>query len=160
MLQPDGKIVIAGLCSTLDNRFVFCLARIHSDGALDTSFDGPSNSGNGTITLELDSGSFNIALAVALQPDGKIVVAGGCSSGNACVARLNGGPFGGRNCKLDFDGDGLVLPATDALLFARASLGFTGDAAVDGINFAQHATRNSWPLIRDYMISQCGMRLP
>jgi uncharacterized delta-60 repeat protein len=67
----------------------FCMARLMPDGALDTDFDGPGTTpGNGkflmTVAFSLDSD----AVAVALQPDGKILVAGTCLK-KFCVARLN-----------------------------------------------------------------------
>jgi len=64
-LQPDGKIVVAGYAG-LD----FALARYNSDGALDTSFGT-----GGKVTTDF-SGGRDVGYSVALQPDGKIVVAG------------------------------------------------------------------------------------
>src|SRR4029453_1188583 len=60
-LQPDGRVVIAGLSS----QFRFSVARLHRDGADDTSFgDG------GAQTVEF-GGGFARPKAVALQADGK-----------------------------------------------------------------------------------------
>jgi uncharacterized delta-60 repeat protein len=67
-IQPDGKIVAAGFSGD----FLvgdFALARYNRDGSLDTSFDA-----DGTVTT--DFGSFDQALGVAIQPDGRIVAAG------------------------------------------------------------------------------------
>ena len=63
-IQADGMIVVAGE-STRD----FAVARFSSDGSLDTSF------GNGGIVIT-DFTADAAAHAVALQTDGKIVVAG------------------------------------------------------------------------------------
>ncbi|MCC7067786.1 MAG: hypothetical protein IT523_04970 [Burkholderiales bacterium] len=153
-LQPDGKIVVAGYCSNGNNDF--CLARYHPNGALDSSFDS-----DGTVITSIGPSTDN-AYAIALQPDGKIVVAGVCWNGSNddfCLARYEGGPFGYQNCKLDIDGDGVVLATTDALILARVALGMTGNAVINGISFASHATRTTWPDIRDYLVSQCGMTL-
>ena len=74
-LQPDGKIVVAG--TTLgygeggDYRSDFALARFDSDGSLDTSF-----SGDGKQITDFGAGTVSTAAAVAIQPDGKILVAG------------------------------------------------------------------------------------
>jgi uncharacterized delta-60 repeat protein len=154
VLQPDGKIVLAGYCangSTDD----FCLARLHTDGTFDSSFDGPNGNGNGKFLLAMGTGD-NAATAVALQPDGKIVVAGACSA-RFCVARLNGGPFGAKNCSFDVDGDGKVLATTDMLIATRVALGITGNAVINGITFAPSAPRQTWPDIRNYLVTQCGM---
>lgn len=91
-----------------------------------------------------------------------MLVAGYCSNGtnnDFCVARCDGGPFGYQSCKADIDGDGSLLATTDALIYTRIALGLTGPVVVGGISFAPNATRNTWPLIRDYLVTQCGMSL-
>jgi len=67
-LQQDGKIVLAGVAYMGTGRD-FALARYNSDGTLDTSF----GSGGKVLT---DFSRDDSAFAVALQPDGKIVIAG------------------------------------------------------------------------------------
>lgn len=64
-IQPDGKVVVVGQSSG-----GFTLVRYKPDGALDTSF-----SGDGKQTTSFN-GQSDIATGVALQPDGRIVVAG------------------------------------------------------------------------------------
>ena len=74
VVQPNGKIVVAGFCifptgsSGADARFA--LARYKSDGNLDKTF-----STAGKVSTNLSSGD-DKAFNLALQPDGKIVVAG------------------------------------------------------------------------------------
>jgi hypothetical protein len=58
---------------------------------------------------------------------------------------------------MDIDGDNRVLATTDMLIGARVALGITGNAVIGGITFAGHASRTTWPAIRDYLVSQCGM---
>ncbi|WP_048439208.1 hypothetical protein [Caenimonas sp. SL110] len=70
ILQPDGKIVIAGSSARADSGDDFSLIRLNADGTLDTSFNG-----TGKILVQLGS-NFESATSVTLQPDGKIVVAG------------------------------------------------------------------------------------
>jgi uncharacterized delta-60 repeat protein len=67
-LQPDGKIIVAG-AGTPNGSYDFALARYHSDGSLDTTFGAA-----GKVTT--DYRTFDLVHAMALQPDGKIVVAG------------------------------------------------------------------------------------
>ena len=67
-LQPDGKIVVVGGSSISEIGGLFALARYLPNGTLDTTFGG-----DGRVTTDVGGG---IAHAVALQPDGKIVVAG------------------------------------------------------------------------------------
>ena len=66
-IQPDGKIVVVGSSYVLDS---FALARLDPNGSLDTSFGG-----DGRVTTSVGPGA-DSAQAVAIQPDGKIVVAG------------------------------------------------------------------------------------
>jgi uncharacterized delta-60 repeat protein len=68
-LQPNGKIVVAGYSSNGLNQD-FAVVRYNTDGSLDPTFDG-----DGKVTTPI-SNSTDIAYAVALQPDGKIVAAG------------------------------------------------------------------------------------
>jgi uncharacterized delta-60 repeat protein len=72
--QVDGKIVVAG-----SSGGDFALARYGDDGAVDPSF-----SSDGLVTT--DFGGSDAGQGVAIQADGKIVVAGG-SGGNFAVAR-------------------------------------------------------------------------
>lgn len=102
-IQPDGKIVVAGSevpgigDSSCDPTSRVTVVRLNPDGSLDSSFGS-----GGTVVLDL--GQFSQANAVALQPDGKIVVVGsqrpGCQITNGLIARLNSngsldGSFGG-----------------------------------------------------------------
>ncbi|HYP02565.1 MAG TPA: Calx-beta domain-containing protein [Pyrinomonadaceae bacterium] len=80
-LQPDGKILIGGSFEQLQGTPVYHIARLNADGTLDRSFD------TGT-------GPSSYVQAVALQPDGKVIIAGSFNSFNgtatsAAVARLN-----------------------------------------------------------------------
>ena len=75
VIQPDGKIVVAGHAGHAYNSqcspsCVVALARYGATGALDPTFDG-----DGLATVG-ESGQ-SVARGVALQPDGKIVVAAG-----------------------------------------------------------------------------------
>lgn len=83
LLQPDGKIVIAGVAVAPDNvSGHFMLTRYLPHGTLDTSFSG------GTVTF--DSSGFT-PVAAALQPDGKILLASsvGGRSTQCLVIRVN-----------------------------------------------------------------------
>ncbi len=95
-VQSDGKIVVAGYSLG----WGFAVVRYNSDGSLDNTFNG-----NGIVTTII--GDQNWAYAMALQPDGKIVVAGGAYFGtnqDFAVVRYN------SDGSLDntFDNDGVV----------------------------------------------------
>ncbi|MBJ7347720.1 MAG: hypothetical protein JHC87_04000 [Thermoleophilaceae bacterium] len=152
-IQPDGQIVAAGVAYDGSN-YVFGVARYNSDGSLDTAFDG-----DGLQTAHIESGEDN-ARAVALQPDGKIVVAGGSNNGSRgafAVARFNpdgsldngfngGGtqftPFGGSGdsaSSLAISADGKIVLAgdsdnygTDEFALARYNPDGSLDTGFDG----------------------------
>ncbi len=69
LVQPDGKIVIAGY-SNNGSKDVFALVRYNTDGSLDNNF---GSSGIKTISI---GASNDRAFSAALQPDGKIILAG------------------------------------------------------------------------------------
>jgi uncharacterized delta-60 repeat protein len=77
-LQNDGKIVAIGEASvspqTSGNDTEFVLARYNPNGTLDTGFGG-GKSPTGVVLTNLGS-DLDEAGSVAIQPDGKIVVAG------------------------------------------------------------------------------------
>lgn len=87
-IQADGKIVIAGYSLDLISSLLdFAVARYNPDGTLDLTF------GTGGIVTTNISGS-DIAFAIAIQADGKIVVAGtsSCLGTGLCdfaLARYN-----------------------------------------------------------------------
>lgn len=62
-LQPDGKILLGGDFTTYAGVDRGHVARINSDGSLDTTFD-------------VGSGASNLVSAIAVQNDGKILVGG------------------------------------------------------------------------------------
>lgn len=64
-LQPDGKIVIGGVFTSVSSSSRVCLARLNADGSLDASL-------NPTFANQLSPAIY----ALALQADGKIVVGG------------------------------------------------------------------------------------
>ncbi len=98
-IQGDGKILAAGYGNNN-----FALARFNSNGSYDNTFDGDGQAETDFL------GGFDIANALAIQADGKVVVAGivndaGGPLGRFAVARYN------SNGSLDptFDGDGMAL---------------------------------------------------
>ncbi len=94
-LQSDGKIVVAGY-SVIGSQEDFALVRYNVDGSLDTSFGT-----GGKVTTGISYHDY--AYSVALQSDGKIVVAGR-AGGDFAVVRYN------TDGSLDtsFDADGKV----------------------------------------------------
>lgn len=74
-VQVDGKIVVAGWFQGSNNYNAFALARYLTTGALDTAFNGTGKVAEPIVNVH------SYATSVALQPDGKIVVAGYSENG-------------------------------------------------------------------------------
>jgi len=86
-VQTDGKIVVTGITFDSSSSSDIAMVRYNSNGGLDTSFGT-----GGKVTTSIRS--FDFAEAIAIQSDGKIVVAGytgdSLSSGGYAVVRYNG----------------------------------------------------------------------
>lgn len=82
-LQPDGKVVIGGKFETMNGVARKRIARLMPDGALDAGFD-PGSGANYTV------------YAVALQPDGRVLIGGAFDTvadvSRRGIARLWGDP--------------------------------------------------------------------
>lgn len=75
VVQPDGKLVVAGWASDISDPADFALARYRPDGSLDPSFGG-------TGLVRAGFGAFSIEEGFALlrEPNGKLVVGGWAAS--------------------------------------------------------------------------------
>ncbi|MDB5045436.1 MAG: hypothetical protein JWQ08_1486 [Deinococcus sp.] len=142
-LQPDGKLIVVGSSvggATSDD---FAVLRYTRDGALDAAF------GTGGKALIDFAGKADTARAVAVQPDGKIVVVGGATNaGNEerfGVARLTASgtldsAFGtGGKVVTAFAGSSadraaavLVQPDGSVVVGGQASFG----SSASGVDFA------------------------
>jgi uncharacterized delta-60 repeat protein len=70
LVQPDGKIVVAGSAVSGIFSTDFALVRYNTDGSLDTTF------GIGGKVLTPVGPALDVGVSVQLQPDGKIVLSG------------------------------------------------------------------------------------
>jgi len=132
VIQSDGKIVVAGYAYN-GTDYDFALARYNSDGSLDTTNFG---SGTGKVTTQFGTGS-DQAFAVALQSDGKIVVAGTTrnqSKSDFALARYNSDGsldetnFGNGTGKVT-----LSIGSDDAIAYAVAIQPADGKIVVAGV---------------------------
>lgn len=100
-LQSDGKIIVAGYSYNGSNGWDFALVRYNTDGSVDSSFDS-----DGTVVTPIGSGN-DYGYDVAIQSDGKILLAGESDNGNnidfALVRYNNDGSLDNT-----FDSDGIV----------------------------------------------------
>ncbi len=83
-LQPDGKVLIGGFFDTVNSTSRNTIARLNSNGSLDTGFN-PIIVGDGIVGENVR--------AIALQDDGKILIGGSFASVGGVarngIARLN-----------------------------------------------------------------------
>lgn len=129
-IQPDGKLVLAGKAyAGSTTGYDFVLARYTAAGALDTSFGA-----SGKVLTALAAGTTeDVAIALALQADGRIV-AGGYASPGVALARYLGDPPAAPT--------GLTAVAVSAsqvnLTWTGAATPITGyviERSTDGVSF-------------------------
>ena len=86
-VQPDGKVIIGGSFTTVKGLMRRGIARLNSDGSGDSTFNPGTGIGSG-------GGVTALVTALALQPDGKVLIAGDFLTVNGVmrpyVARLYG----------------------------------------------------------------------
>jgi uncharacterized delta-60 repeat protein len=85
-IQPDGKILDAGRSRNSQGVQEFAVARLNVDGSIDSTF-GANGPTPGLVVIAGTEGG--VATRAAVQPDGKIVTAGGNGT-DVMLARLNG----------------------------------------------------------------------
>ena len=126
-LQSDGKIVVAGVTSNGNSNDV-AVVRYNNDGTLDTGFGT-----GGKVVTAINTNDDDTAFGIAIQSDGKIVVAG--------MARLNGSSGGNydfliirynTNGTLDasFDTDGIVTTDFSSAYDAGNSIAIQSDGKI------------------------------
>jgi uncharacterized delta-60 repeat protein len=132
-VQPDGKIVCAGPFITFNGTTVNYIARLDSNGTLDTAF-----------TTNTGTAFSHEAASLAIQADGKIIVGGNFTSFNGTtsrrIARLNsdgtldtvfagstggaviGGGFNGRVTSIAIQSDGKIVCAGEFTSFSGTAV--------------------------------------
>ena len=141
-IQSDGKIILTGstqMRAAGDNDFA--IARLRTDGSLDTTFSGDGRKNIGFNSVGDDRGA-----AVVIQPDGKIIVVGyaqasGVGNDDFAIARLTSsgnmdskfGTKGKKTIAFDLGGartdraSAVALQADGKILIAGSATSATGD---------------------------------
>lgn len=110
-VQPDGRIIVVGRGeeSYTSDFGYFSLSRFNSDGSIDAGF------GTGGVVI-IQGNLHDQPSDVALQPDGKIVVAGDIyNNGYANFGIMRFNPDGSPD--VSFDGDGMVMTPVGPFLW-------------------------------------------
>jgi uncharacterized delta-60 repeat protein len=121
-LQSDGKIVVAGDDSTGVNS-AFTVVRLNTDGSLDTTFSGDG------IASTMVGALYDHGHAVAIQSDGKIVVAGESFNGSnndIALVRFNSG----GTLDTSFDGDGKLTTTLGSSSDSAAAVALQPDGTI------------------------------
>ncbi|HJW31536.1 MAG TPA: T9SS type A sorting domain-containing protein, partial [Saprospiraceae bacterium] len=107
VLQPDGKILVGGYIGGKNDSYdQFFIARYSTDGKLDKSFDG-----DGIVTTTVGEDYTHIN-ALIIQPDGKIVAAGGATfNGHETLTLARYSSTGALDHS--FSGDGITTAVFD-----------------------------------------------
>ena len=141
VIQTDGKIVVAGYYFGSTNNDVL-LIRYNANGVLDTTFDG-----DGIVGTSIGNNS-DEAFAVALQTDGKIVIAGCINQigipNDFLIIRYN------TNGSLDatFGTNGATItPIGNASEFANA-VAIQADGKIVAAGFSNNGANNDFALVR------------
>ncbi len=101
-IQPDGKILVGGVFTQIGGQTRNRIARLNPDGTLDATF---------TVNVDASGTIVPIVNAIAIQPDGKILIGGSFTQVNGQprnrIARLN--PDGTLDTAFNPNADGQVL---------------------------------------------------
>ena len=137
-IQTDGKIVAAGY-STSGNQD-FALVRYNTNGTLDSNFGT-----GGKVTTDIGSG--DIAQSVAIQTDGKIVVAGYSDNGsNADFALVRYNTDG--TLDTNFGTGGKVITAIGSSTDAAYSVAIQSDGKIVAAGFSDNGSNADFALVR------------
>jgi len=134
VIQPDGKILIAGSVFVSNFNFQEIVIRYNANGSLDTSFGS-----GGIVRTQIGGGQGggNQARAIALQPDNKIVTAGMSRSvgsgtlGDPYLVRYN--PDGTRDTSFDGDGIKTLVVSNDDDGFRAVAIQPDGKIVAGGV---------------------------
>ncbi len=126
-IQSNGKIIVVGHTNVPGNGLDILVARLNPNGSLDTTFGNGGRVFTQVAPAPLSDYSFD----VALQADGKIVVAGKMDAGmifdfDAILLRYMGDVANPSNKPFDFDGDGktdisIFRPSVSEWWYLRSS---------------------------------------
>ena len=144
VVQPDGKIVVAGSSSSKKSLLNFSLLRFNKDGSLDPTFNN-----DGSVVTSVSKGD-NEALALGLLSDGRIVAAGYSHNGKnrdfALLCYLPDGSrdrtFGRNGAVIASIGNGneeiaaMTINAEDMITVAGVTEGTVGRVLVTARYFA------------------------
>jgi uncharacterized delta-60 repeat protein len=158
MIDALGRATITSYCNGVG---AFCVVRLLANGQADPTFGK-----NGVRTFQPEAnanGNPSFSQASIPLDDNRWLTGGECARADstflrrACVTRHFADTPPGERCSLDLDGDGVLSPQTDGLLWTRALLGFRG-ANLTQTAIGVNAVRKTSAQIEAHLITHCGIR--
>ena len=125
-LQADGKILVAGSCQSSTGTLDFCMLRLTTNGALNTSGaaafgDVVSGVRTGKVVRTL-AGSADVPIAVLVQPDDRILLVGNCVTAQYAICVVRYSTLGDIDTTYGFSGANNFQVAGAGGSIARAAL--------------------------------------
>ena len=139
-IRPDGKIVVAGYLSTATGTDSLLL-RYQADGRLDTSFSGDG------IMIHSFSPDTDEALALALMPDGRIVIAG-CIRNGAPNDFLIGRFTEDGSVDPAFGTNGAIMMPFSSTVDISLGVAVQPDGKVVAVGFGNNGINNDFAVTR------------
>jgi uncharacterized delta-60 repeat protein len=142
VLQPDGKVLLSGTTfNVVSSNDDFGVARLNADGSPDTNFNGGSS-----LLVPIGSQD-DKAFSIALQPDGKAVLAGETYNGSNYdfgLARVN------ADGTLDttFNGTGTLALAMGSADDVARSVTVQSDGKIVAAGYTYNGTDYDFALVR------------
>lgn len=130
-LQSDGRVLIGGLFSSVNGAGRHGIARLNSDGSLDASFQ------NGMAGVS--GGFISYVQAIAVQSDGKVLIAGGFTTVNG-VARNGFARLYGSTPRPSLRNFGVVAHQYGFDVVGESNQAFVVEASADFLSWIPLAT--------------------
>ena len=139
-IQSDGKIVVAGNSPNDGADPAFAVVRYNTNGSLDTSFGG-----TGKVITQVSSG-VESANSVAIQADGKIVVAGGSQGADYDFAVVRYNADGSLDTS--FNGTGKVVTPIGSRGDHASSVAIQPDGKIVAAGRSNNGSNHDFALVR------------
>jgi uncharacterized delta-60 repeat protein len=140
VLQPDGKIVVAGYAE-MDKDAGFAMVRLNKKGNIDHSFGT-----DGFVSANISSGN-DIAHAIALFPGGKLILAGEAETPDGSDFALACFDSDG-SLDAEFGNHGIVTSAVGAGASSARSLVIQADGKILAGGFFSDGKKSHMALVR------------
>ncbi|MEQ1732730.1 MAG: T9SS type A sorting domain-containing protein [Bacteroidia bacterium] len=141
-IQADGKIVETGYSHNSLGNYDIALCRYAIDGSLDTAFNT-----DGILTTTIGTNS-SYGKDIAIQADGKIIVAGYTNSGLSKLDFIVGRYVTNGNLDPSFDTDGIVTTAVGATYDEGHAMAIQPNGKIIVVGSSNNGANNDFAIVR------------